>query len=100
MAAELEAAREIQQRLVPAKLPQVKGYTIEAAYFPAQEVGGDFYQVFARGDDAQLVVLGDVSGKGLKAAMTSTLALGALRALAARRARTGGRADAAEPPAG
>ena len=82
-AAELEAAREIQQRLVPAKLPQVKGYTIEAAYFPAQEVGGDFYQVFARGDDAQLVVVGDVSGKGLKAAMTCTLALGALRALAA-----------------
>lgn len=82
-AAELEAAREIQQRLVPAKLPQVKGYAIEAAYFPAQEVGGDFYQVFAQADDAQLVVVGDVSGKGLKAAMTGTLALGALRALAA-----------------
>ncbi len=82
-AAELEAAREIQQRLVPAKLPQVNGYVIEAAYFPAQEVGGDFYQVFAQGDDAQLVVVGDVSGKGLKAAMTGTLALGALRALAA-----------------
>ena len=47
-AAELEAAREIQQRLVPAQLPEVKGYAIEAAYFPAQEVGGDFYQVFAQ----------------------------------------------------
>ena len=82
-AAELEAAREIQQRLVPANLPQVKGYVIEAAYFPAQEVGGDFYQVFAQGDGAQLVVVGDVSGKGLRAAMTGTLALGALRALAA-----------------
>ena len=82
-AAELEAAREIQQRLVPAKLPQVNGYAIEAAYFPAQEVGGDFYQVFAQSDGAQLVVVGDVSGKGLKAAMTGTLALGALRALAA-----------------
>jgi serine phosphatase RsbU (regulator of sigma subunit) len=82
VAAELGAAREIQQRLVPAVLPQVKGYTIEAAYFPAQEVGGDFYQVFAQGEAAQLVVVGDVSGKGLKAAMTSTLALGAVRALA------------------
>jgi len=82
VAAELEAAREIQQRLVPARLPEVKGYTIEAAYFPAQEVGGDFYQVFAQSDNAQLVVVGDVSGKGLKAAMTGTLALGALRALA------------------
>ena len=81
-AAELDAARDIQQRLVPAQLPLLKGFTIEAAYFPAQEVGGDFYQVFAQEDDAQLVVVGDVSGKGLKAAMTGTLALGALRALA------------------
>jgi len=83
VAAELEAAREIQQRLVPAQLPRVKGFTIEAAYFPAQEVGGDFYQVFAQSDGVQLVTVGDVSGKGLRAAMTGTLALGALRALAA-----------------
>jgi hypothetical protein len=81
-AAELEAAREIQQRLVPARLPLVRGYMLEAAYFPAQEVGGDFYQVLEQRDGASLVVLGDVSGKGLKAAMTSTLALGALRTLA------------------
>ncbi len=82
VAAELEAAREIQQRLVPAQLPLVHGYAIEAAYFPAQEVGGDFYQILDQGDGTQLLVVGDVSGKGLKAAMTSTLALGALRALA------------------
>lgn len=81
VAAELEAAREIQQRLVPAELPEVRGYALEAAYFPAQEVGGDFYQVLEQPDGAQLVVVGDVSGKGLKAAMTGTLALGALRAL-------------------
>ena len=87
VAAELEAAREIQQRLVPAQLPQLKGYTIEAAYFPAQEVGGDFYQVFEHEAGAQLVVVGDVSGKGLKAAMTGTLALGALRTLANERLR-------------
>jgi hypothetical protein len=83
VAAELEAAREIQQRLVPAHLPQLQGYVIEAAYFPAQEVGGDFYQLFPQEDGAELVVVGDVSGKGLKAAMTGTLALGMLRALAA-----------------
>lgn len=82
-AAELEAAREIQQRLVPAQLPEVKGYTIESAYFPAQEVGGDFYQILDQGKSSEIVVVGDVSGKGLKAAMTGTLALGALRALAA-----------------
>lgn len=79
-AAELEAAREIQRRLVPACVPQVAGYMLEAAYFPAQEVGGDFYQVLDAAGGA-LVVVGDVSGKGLKAAMTSTLALGALRTL-------------------
>jgi len=82
-AAELQAAREIQQRLVPSQVPQIEGYTIEAAYFPALEVGGDFYQVFAQRDNTELVVVGDVSGKGLRAAMTGTLALGALRALAA-----------------
>jgi phosphoserine phosphatase RsbU/P len=84
VASELEAAREIQQRLVPAKLPQLRDYTIEAAYFPALEVGGDFYQIFQQSNGAHLIVIGDVSGKGLKAAMTGTLALGALRTLASQ----------------
>ena len=82
-AAELGAAREIQQRLVPAALPELAGYQLEAAYLPAQEVGGDFYQVLEQPDGFALVVVGDVSGKGLKAAMTGALAIGALRTLAA-----------------
>lgn len=86
-AAELEAAREIQQRLVPASLPPVAGWRVEAAYLPAQEVGGDFYQVLELADGSTLIVLGDVSGKGLKAAMTGTLAIGALRTLAAEALR-------------
>jgi len=81
-AAELAAAREIQQRLVPASLPALPGFQIEAAYLPAQEVGGDFYQVIAQQDGYALIVVGDVSGKGLKAAMTGALAIGALRTLA------------------
>jgi hypothetical protein len=81
-AAELDAAREIQRRLVPAHIPAVKGWRIEAAYLPAQEVGGDFYQVLEQPDSSAWVLVGDVSGKGLKAAMTGTLAIGALRALA------------------
>jgi phosphoserine phosphatase RsbU/P len=80
--AELHAAREIQRRLVPERLPEIEGYEVEAAYFPAEEVGGDFYQVLESKGEAKLVVVGDVSGKGLKAAMTGTLAMGALRALA------------------
>ncbi len=80
---ELEAAREVQQQLVPVSLPDPPGFKLNAVYRPAAEVGGDFYQIIEQSDGAFLVVIGDVSGKGLKAAMTSALALGALRALAA-----------------
>lgn len=79
---EFSAAREVQQRLVPAALPHIDRFNLEAAYLPAQEVGGDFYQVLPLRDGSTLIVIGDVSGKGLKAAMTGTLALGALRTLA------------------
>lgn len=82
-AAELDAAREIQQRLVPASLPAIPGFQLGAAYLPAQEVGGDFYQVLEQKNGSILVIVGDVSGKGLKAAMTGALAMGTLRALAA-----------------
>jgi sigma-B regulation protein RsbU (phosphoserine phosphatase) len=81
-AAELAAAREIQRWLVPEVLPDNPNCRIEAAYLPAQEVGGDFYQVLPQRDGSVMVVVGDVSGKGLKAAMTGTLAIGALRSLA------------------
>ncbi len=49
---------------------------------PAAEVGGDFYQVLPQSGGSALIVVGDVSGKGLKAAMTGTMVLGALRSLA------------------
>ena len=80
-AAELDAARAMQRRMVPDVLPAVPDYAIEPAYLPATEVGGDFYQVIPAAAST-LIVIGDVSGKGLKAAMTGTLALGALRSLA------------------
>lgn len=79
---ELEAAREIQQQLVPHSIPAMAGCRIEAAYLPAQEVGGDFYQILSRPDGSVVIAVGDVSGKGLKAAMTGVLAIGALRTLA------------------
>ena len=79
---EFDAAREVQQRLVPLALPAVPGCTLAAAYMPAAEVGGDFYQVLPQPAGTALIVVGDVSGKGLKAAMTGTMVLGALRSLA------------------
>ncbi|MGA7521244.1 MAG: PP2C family protein-serine/threonine phosphatase [Acidobacteriaceae bacterium] len=81
-AAEFAAARDIQQRLVPVTLPPVPGCRVQAAYLPAEEVGGDFYQILDQPGGARLIVIGDVSGKGLKAAMTGAVALGALRTLA------------------
>jgi serine phosphatase RsbU (regulator of sigma subunit) len=54
---------------------------MEAAYLPAQEVGGDFYQVLEQSNGSALVLVGDVSGKGLKAAMSGMVAIGAARAL-------------------
>ena len=80
--AEFEAARIMQRRLVPEALPPVPSCNIGVCYLPANEVGGDFYQVLPLPDGSHLFVLGDVSGKGLRAAMTATLVIGALRALA------------------
>lgn len=81
--AEMSAARDIQRQLVPEALPTVPGCQLEAVYLPAAEVGGDFYQVLPQPDGSTLILMGDVSGKGLKAAMTGALAIGTLRALAA-----------------
>ncbi len=82
LAGEMESARQAQTQLVPIELPQPKYLRFEAAYVPAAEVGGDFYQIAEGVDDSTLVIVGDVSGKGLKAAMKGTLAIGAFRALA------------------
>ena len=79
---ELEAARAVQHRLVPAVLPKIPGYQLEAAYAPAHEVGGDFYQILEQSNGGMLVIVGDVSGKGLQAALSGALALGVVRTLA------------------
>jgi hypothetical protein len=82
---EFAAAREVQCRLVPIKLPYVRGLRLDGVYIPAAEVGGDFYQIFPLPNDSVLIVIGDVSGKGLKAAMTGSQVVGALRSLAQER---------------
>jgi serine phosphatase RsbU (regulator of sigma subunit) len=63
----------------------IPGFTLTSAYRPAQEVGGDFFQIIPLEGAQQgstLIVLGDVSGKGLQAAMTVSLIVGAIRTLA------------------
>jgi hypothetical protein len=83
-AAELTAAHRVQSRLVPVTFPALDGFAIEAAYVAATEVGGDFYQAFPEADGGLLFFIGDVSGKGLSAAMVGTLLVGAIRTLAAQ----------------
>jgi hypothetical protein len=79
---EVRSAREVQQILVPEEVPAIPGLSIASVYRPAEEVGGDFFQVIALAGGAALIALGDVSGKGLKAAMTVSLIVGTLRTLA------------------
>ncbi len=82
MEMEVRSAREVQQVLVPETVPAVPGFTIDSVYKPAAELGGDFFQVISLPDASTLMVIGDVSGKGLKAAMTVSLIVGTLRTLA------------------
>ncbi len=79
LSGELEAARSMQSLLVPASAPHTPGFAVESVYLPASEVGGDFFQVQPGDDGSLLIVVGDVSGKGLKAAMTVSTIVGALR---------------------
>jgi heme/copper-type cytochrome/quinol oxidase subunit 4 len=81
-AAELEAARTVQQVLVPAETPSVAGFAIHSVYKPAGQVGGDFFQILPLSDGGVLAVIGDVSGKGMPAAMTVSLLVGTVRTLA------------------
>ena len=79
LAQEMRAGAEMQEILLPAGAIRAPGFTIEAAYLPMSEVGGDFYFTRAEPDGGLLVVVGDVSGKGLKAAMLVSVTIGMLR---------------------
>ena len=79
--AELQAAREVQRILVPEHRGSVPGFTVESAYEPAQQVGGDFFQFIPAGQGDLLIVVGDVAGKGLPAAMLVSVLVGAIGGL-------------------
>jgi stage II sporulation SpoE-like protein len=82
-AGEVNAARNVQQYLIPEHLPSTPGFAIASEYRPSREVGGDFFQVLPEADDGSLlIVIGDVAGKGIKAGMLATLIVGAVRTAA------------------
>jgi hypothetical protein len=78
---EIQQAQEVQQLLIPHELPEVTGMTIESEYRPAREVGGDFFQILPLEEPGTvLIVVGDVTGKGMQAGMLVALIVGAIRA--------------------
>ncbi len=66
---EIAEAHHIQERLVPAELPQLPGYEIDAYWRPARSVGGDYFDVLKLRDDSLAICIGDVTGKGVPAAL-------------------------------
>jgi len=78
-AAELEAAHTTQQILLARSSQPTPGFHVESVYHPASEVGGDFFLVASSPTGALMAIVGDVSGKGLIAAMRVAMILGVLR---------------------
>lgn len=77
---ELIAAREVQMNLLPKQLPILSHFEFAAKTIPAQEIGGDFYDFITRGTNFCEIVIADVAGKGLPAALLATLGKGVLYA--------------------
>src|SRR6059058_5774840 len=77
---QLEVARQVQLELLPARDPQLEGFDISAYNFPTEEVSGDYYDWFRIYDDQIGVVIADVSGKGVPAALLMSFLRASLRA--------------------
>lgn len=80
-ARELEIAKGIQQRFLPRSMPHIPGFQVAAVCVPAMEVGGDIYDLLPMPGGRWFLLIGDVSGKGVKAAFYMTLTKGILHAV-------------------
>ena len=85
MESDLKAASELQALLLPGQAPEVKGLEIGLGLRPAREISGDMYDFFEHSEDHAVIAFGDVSGKGVAAALFGALMSGLLRSLAPRR---------------
>ena len=81
-AQEMQRAREIQQSLLPKEIPQLEGFEVAAAWRPAREVSGDYYDVFKLDEHRLGVCIADVVGKGVAAALLMANVQAAVRAYA------------------
>jgi len=84
VSSELAAARSVQELMIPHEQLVTPGFEVDSVYNPATEVGGDFFHVQPTSDGGLLVVIGDVAGHGLKAAMNVSMLMGAMRRTAER----------------
>ena len=79
VALDIEQAQQLQQRVLVPEVLHSPSFSVETEYRPAQTVGGDFFQTLSKPDGSLLVVVGDVSGKGMSAAMLVAVLVGAVR---------------------
>jgi serine phosphatase RsbU (regulator of sigma subunit) len=79
---ELSVARTIQQELLPRELPSPAGWRFEAHYEPSRQVGGDYYDVLTLGDGRYGLLVADVSGKGVPAALVMATCRSVFRSVA------------------
>jgi serine phosphatase RsbU (regulator of sigma subunit)/anti-sigma regulatory factor (Ser/Thr protein kinase) len=84
VAHELDIAHRIQRALLPRTLPQLAGFRLAGNWESARQVGGDFYDAFPLDDHSMLLVVADVMGKGVPAAIFATITRSLVRAMAVR----------------
>ena len=82
LAHDLDAARAIQQSLLPQRMPSIPGYSLAARSSACYQVGGDYLDVITEPDGSLLTVVADVAGKGMASALVCTAFRSAFRALA------------------
>lgn len=78
---EMAIARQIQKTILPQDIDNIAGVEVGAVYFPAREVGGDFYDVVKLDEGKFIVIIGDVSNKGVPAALVMSAAAGIIRSI-------------------
>jgi len=81
---EMRIASEIQMNMLPEQLPEIKGYDINAICIMAKEAGGDLYDVLKLDENNYLIIIGDVSGKGMPAALYMSSTINMIRTLIER----------------
>jgi len=81
MAQEMAIAKQVQETMLAAKVDQIGGAEIGAVYFPAGEIGGDFYDILKLSETEFMVILGDVSNKGIPAALIMSACSGVIKSV-------------------